>query len=227
MRSIEKILAEMNIKSLHEYSAPFANPNPVFTEMDYKLINKLFVTFQSIFPAFKQAWPTEDEFLNAKREWMKAFKQVKLEDIELIKIGVMRFRLLPTPFVPSPGQFIQMCKRPLEEHGLKTPEMAFREACEQSNPTASKIFSHAVVKLARDLTGSFFLSTHPRSKTFPVFEKHYKDACELFIQNRNLKQIKQETPQEKYERREPDVKEEFKECKSHASAMAKIKEFLN
>lgn len=94
----------------YNYREPFMDPNPKFTEEDYKIVNKLFLTFQSIFPAFKQAWPTETEFENAKREWMKAFKQVGLKDIEIIKMGVAKFRLLETPFVPSPGQFIAMCK---------------------------------------------------------------------------------------------------------------------
>jgi hypothetical protein len=224
MKKIEDILSEMNPKSLYEYSPPFAQPK--FTEMDYKIVNKLFLTFTSIFPAFKQAWPTESEFEGAKREWMKAFKQVELTDLELIKIGVGRFRLLATPFVPSPGQFIEMCKQSPEDHGLKSPEMAFREACEQSHPSAPKIFSHPTIKLARDLTGSFFISNSPRSKSFPVFEKHYNEAVKLFLKNRNLNQITQETDQQKHERREPDTIDQFKECRSHKSAMDKIKEIL-
>ena len=54
---------------------------------------------------------TSNEFENAKREWMKAFRQVGLNDIESIKRGVDAFRVLETPFVPSPGQFIAMCKK--------------------------------------------------------------------------------------------------------------------
>jgi hypothetical protein len=95
---------------MHTYREPFIDPAPKFTEADYKLINDLFVVFQSIFPAFKQAWPTQSEFENSKREWIKAFKLVNLCDLETIKIGVNKFRLLENPFVPSPGQFIAMCK---------------------------------------------------------------------------------------------------------------------
>lgn len=226
MKSIDEILDEMNPRTLYDYVPPFDQPK--FTERDYRIVNKLFVTFQHIFPAFKHSWPTESEFEGAKREWMKAFKQANLTDVELIKIGVDKFRLMPNPFVPSPGQFIEMCKLSAEDIGLKSSDLAFKEACEKSHPSCQdKTFSHPTIKHARDLTGSFFLSTNSRSKTFPIFEKHYNAAIKLFLKNRNLNQIEQETEQKKYERREPAIKEEYKNCKSHASAMAKIKEILS
>lgn len=81
-----------------------------FADSDYKLINHLFRVLTAIFPAFKQAWPTESEFEMSKREWIKAFKQANLTHTEDMKRGVDKYRLLTTPFVPSPGQFIAMCK---------------------------------------------------------------------------------------------------------------------
>lgn len=227
MKKIDDILAELNKHHIYDYVPPFANPNPLFTERDYRIVNKLFVTFQHIFPAFRHSWPTESEFEGAKREWMKAFKQADLTDIELIKIGVDKFRLLANPFVPSPGQFIEMCKLSAEDIGLKPPEMAFKEACEKSHPSCpDKTFSHPTIKHARDLTGSFFLSNSPRSKTFPIFERNYKYAIKLFLKDRNLNQIEQETAQQRYERREPETVNNFRDCRSHKSAMDKIKEIL-
>lgn len=109
MKTIDEIINGLHSRSSFNYQTPFVDPAPVFTEMDYKIVNRLFEVFQGIFPAFKQAWPTETEFEIAKREWMKAFKQVGLNDTEMIAIGVSKFRLMPTPFVPSPGQFIALC----------------------------------------------------------------------------------------------------------------------
>lgn len=224
LKPINEILKEMNPKGLYEYMPPFGQP--IFTERDYRIVNKLFVTFQHIFPAFRHSWPTDAEFEGAKREWMKAFKQADLTDIELIKRGVDKFRILPNPFVPSPGQFIEMCKVSAEDMGLKTPEMAFREACERSHPTADKNFSHPTIKHAYDLTGNFYLSNNPRSKTFPIFEKNYTQAIKLFRENRNLNQIEQETEHHKQERREPENMDKFKDCRNRQSAMDKIKELL-
>ncbi len=94
----------------YNYRDPFIDPYSQFTETDYKLVNELFAVFQSIFPAFKQSWPTESDFERSKREWIKAFKLANLTNLDSIKMGVDKYRLLVTPFVPSPGQFISMCK---------------------------------------------------------------------------------------------------------------------
>lgn len=110
MKKVDDILKEMNPKSLYQYSEPFMN-KPSFTQDDYQLVNELFKTIIGFFPAFKQAWPADAEFEQAKREWMKAFKQVGLNDMDDIKRGVDKFRILANPFVPSPGQFIEMCKK--------------------------------------------------------------------------------------------------------------------
>lgn len=89
----------------------FGRQETILTEEDYRIVNKLFLSFQAIFPAFKQAWPTQAELDNSKREWVKAFKQAGLNDVEVIKRGLAKYRLLENPFVPSPGQFIAMCQR--------------------------------------------------------------------------------------------------------------------
>ena len=52
---------------------------------------------------------------------MKAFKLAKLNDVEKIKIGVNKYRLAPTPFVPSPGQFIAMCGMSPDEERCRIP----------------------------------------------------------------------------------------------------------
>ncbi len=111
MKKINEILETLNSDTATKNNETYVHVNHGFTDLDYKIVNKLFLTFTSIFPAFKQAWPTEIEFENAKREWIKAFNQVGLKDIEEIKKGVDRFRIETTPFVPSPGQFIEMCRR--------------------------------------------------------------------------------------------------------------------
>ncbi len=99
----------------YNYREPFVDPAPKFTEEDYKVVNELFAVFRSIFPAFRQAWPTDEDFERSKREWIKAFKLSNLNSLETIKLGVDKYRLLENPFVPSPGQFIAMCKEEKSE----------------------------------------------------------------------------------------------------------------
>lgn len=224
MEKMQDVLKAMNNTPLYPYREPFEDPNPIFTEWDFKIVNKLFVTFQSIFPAFRHAWPQEADFDNAKREWMKAFKQGKISDVEIIKRGVNRYRLLPSPFVPSPGQFIEMCKPSPDEFGLKSLEEAFKEACYISQPSCiNKQFSHPSIRLACHLTGSFFLCNNARSKTYPIFEKNYHDSMKQFMDGRILQQVEFKPAEI-----EPALKnlEEYKKLRSHVSAMAKIKEIL-
>lgn len=117
----KQVVVDIKTNPNFKYRAPFGYDEEI-TEDDYKLINELFKTFMTIFPAFRQAWPTQDDFQRAKREWIKSFKLANLSDAEKIKRGVDRFRLAPTPFVPSPGQFIAMCDEfPKNEERCKIP----------------------------------------------------------------------------------------------------------
>ena len=85
--------------------------NVPFTVNDVKVINYVFETLTAIFPAFRPAWPTQEMFDNAKGEWLKAFRQCKITDIDTIERGLTKCREATTPFVPTPGQFISMCKK--------------------------------------------------------------------------------------------------------------------
>lgn len=90
-----------------------SNPNKLemsFTEEDAMIVNQLFFALQSIFPAFKQAWPSEALYDKAKIEWTKAFVQAGINNSEKISIGLSKCRLMNTPWIPSPGEFIAMCK---------------------------------------------------------------------------------------------------------------------
>jgi hypothetical protein len=135
MKRINEILESSTLKPAckYQYQEPFVNTHDIQTA---RIVNKLFATFQGIFPAFRQAWPTEGEFERAKKEWIKAFQQIGLSDVDLIKKGVEKYRLLESPFVPSPGQFIALCKkieikpqsdtRNLEDFALPAPERTRR-----------------------------------------------------------------------------------------------------
>lgn len=111
MEKMDNLVKDLTTKKLYQYREPFHNETEAFTEEDYKIVNRLFITFQTIFPAFRHAWGTEAEFENAKREWMKCFKEFGLTDLEAIKRGVNKFRGASSPFVPTPGQFLKMCEK--------------------------------------------------------------------------------------------------------------------
>lgn len=139
-----------------------------------ELINLAFKAMCRIFPTFYKAWPTQEEFEGAKREWYKAFMQARLNRVEQIRYGIEKYRLLPNPFVPSPGQFIAMCKPTAEDLGLPSVHLAYREACLNSHPQAEKKWSHDAIYHAAKETGFHQLSTLPQAQSFVMFERNYE-----------------------------------------------------
>lgn len=115
-----------------------------------KIIDRLFIRLCGIFPAFKQAWPTQTEYNSAKFEWTEAFKSAKLDDVEKIKKGIERFAQLKNPFIPSPGQFIALCLGVNEEERCRVPEYKRLPEPERTEES-KKIASNALAEMKRKL----------------------------------------------------------------------------
>ncbi len=214
-----------------KYKKPFISyeENEQLEEKTKHYINYIFKELKSICSAYPQAWPTQEVYLDSKRSWYKSLRESEINTSVQIELGLKKLRARSgkdAQFIPASGQFIELCKPTPEDVGLKSSELAFIEACEQSNPTASKIFSHATVKLARDLTGTFYLMSNPRSKTFPVFEKHYAECVKLFLHDRILNQIERESDYEKQVAIKSEIKEEYKSLTNHSDAIKQMKLIL-
>ncbi len=102
MKNISDIFKNIEISSQK-------TPEINFSEKDAEIINNLFFSLQGIFPAFRQAWGSDALFEKAKTEWIKAFALAGINSIEKINVGLNKCRLLKTPWIPTPGQFIGMC----------------------------------------------------------------------------------------------------------------------
>ncbi len=188
MKSIGALVFDINVKKPFQYRPPFNVEEMTFTEYDYKVVNKLFKTFTHIFPAFRHAWGTQDEFEAAKREWMKAFKQAKLTDIEKIKFGVNQYRMLSTPFVPSPGQFIAMCNPTPEQVGLPSVAEAWKQVKFQfGNPQMN--FKHPVIDhavLESEIKNLRMLSER---RALELFTRNYEISVRMFLEGQELREI--------------------------------------
>jgi len=158
-----------------------------------RVVNELFKELVSINPAFKQAWPTEQEFINTKRQWMMAFEEAGISSIEQVKKGLKAVRLSSRPFIPSPGWFIDKCRATHEDIGAPTVRAAYNEAMRKSVLAYGVVddWSHPVVKSARNAVGTHNLSNRTEKETFPRFEEAYSNACNDFASGRNLNQIEQ------------------------------------
>lgn len=154
------------------------------------VVNQLFEKLILIKPAFKQAWPTERDFQFAKREWIIAFRDAKINSLQQLKRAIDYFRLSPKDFIPSPGQFIAMCQNKPDDIGAPSAEDAYKEACRNSYPDGlEKKWSHVCVRYATQKSDSFFIRTEARQKSFPIFEKYYLDAIQQFSEGKIMHQI--------------------------------------
>lgn len=184
MEKIGNIINKMVVNDELKYREPFKK---VDDQLTAKIVNKLFLTFQSIFPAFKQAWPTDVEFEQAKLEWVKAFSQVGLHDLDAIKCGVEKFRVMPNPFVPSPGQFIDMCRLHDDQSIPSIHEAWLEVKSKLSDP--ERIWSHVAIQHAYKQTGSWDLKHLSEKDAKSLFARNYEITKRMLKEGKELEPI--------------------------------------
>ena len=74
------------------------------------IINRLFTELKGIYPAWKAAFGNQAELDEAKRQWLKGFIEAELNQWEWIERGLSKCRQQDTPFLPSVGMFIELCR---------------------------------------------------------------------------------------------------------------------
>src|SRR6185503_2693518 len=148
------------------------------------VVNLLFRELKAIFPAFRQAWPTEEEFNRAKINWIKAFKASGLTKIEQLKFGVEKCRLSGNSFAPSVGEFISWCKRSPEDCGLPYVADAFSIAVRMNVLYGDYVHPHqptaAVIKHVLKQIGTSKFRGLTEKEALKVFGHYYAVACRQY-----------------------------------------------
>ena len=116
----------------------------VIDEFAKSIINKVFDQLSVIFPAWKQAWPTDKELSSAKMEWTKAFSENKISTLEQVKFGFVKARRSQSDFLPSCGKFISWCTPTAEDLGYPSEYNALREC--QSHRRMKQYFDQGAIK---------------------------------------------------------------------------------
>ncbi|MDI7599459.1 replication protein P [Cronobacter sakazakii] len=76
-----------------------------------KLVDILFDNLKQLFPAsVSTVLKDPRDEAAAKRQWIAAFAENKIQNKAQLKAGMQRARASESPFWPSPGQFIAWCK---------------------------------------------------------------------------------------------------------------------
>lgn len=193
---ISKDLITRASESMAAGNFPVKAPHVV--ELDEKstdIVNRLFVELQAIFPAWKQAWPTDRALAAAKRSWVRGFMAAGIRDLNQIRFGLERCREHGSDFAPSVGKFIDWCRPSPESLGLPTVEQAYLTACRISHPAASRTDVHPAVWHAACETSLLALSTMPEVKSRPVFERAYALTVDMIIKGEPLREIPKALPE--------------------------------
>jgi hypothetical protein len=197
MRHVSNLLNLSQIKYEKEQERVEALSNETAS-----VINWLFKELRSNFSAFKQAWPTAEEYKSAKKVWLKAFMLAGINQIEQIHHGLNRCYLMEKPFVPSPGEFIAWCSPRPEDIGLPSLEEAYELSIQInrqfSDYKANCHKTYTVIKHAIDQIGCMNYRSMKADTAFKTFERYYAIACKQFIEGK-LKEIPKaltDTPEE-------------------------------
>lgn len=155
------------------------------------VVNALFKELQAVFPAWKQAWPTDDALDSAKRSWIKAFIVEGITQLEQIRFGVERCRSLGTDFMPSVGRFIKLCQPTPEMLGIPPHDKAFREALENSHPSrfGDRSWSHPAVRHAALQCEMHNLGDLIPEKASEVFDRAYEITIRRLVAGLPLEDI--------------------------------------
>lgn len=76
-----------------------------------RLVDALFNNLKQVFPAsVSTAWRRPEDEAAAKRQWIVAFAENGIQSKQQLSAGMKQARASSSPFLPSPGQFIEWCK---------------------------------------------------------------------------------------------------------------------
>lgn len=153
-----------------------------------RLINDLFGQLRSIYPAWKQAWTSEELYRSAKATWTQALLDAGITDWSLIERGLSRCRLEPGDFIPSAGKFIERCWPTPQELGAPDEETAYWEAQRNSHPAlaGNERWSHRAVYHAANLCSRHSLLHLPADTGRLKFAKAYREVIQRLVRGEVL-----------------------------------------
>jgi hypothetical protein len=142
------------------------------------VIDDLFDRLKAIYPAHRQAWPTDREFNAAKREWLAEFMRAGIRQIEQIQHGLRMAAQDRGAFVPAVGVFVAWCFDPAA-FGLPAIERAYALVMRNTHPAqvADARWLHPAIYHAAVAAGFHTLQNLNRDLGLKRFERCYLEQC--------------------------------------------------
>ncbi|QJD58179.1 Replication protein P [Pseudomonas sp. gcc21] len=170
-----------------------------------KLINDLFARLRSIYPAWKQAWNSEELYRLTKAEWTQALLDAGITEWAMIERGLSRCRQEPGDFIPSVGKFIERCWPTAAELGAPDAETAYWEAQRNSHPSVAghERWSHVAVFHAAIQCSRHSLLTLPAEVGRLKFAAAYAEVLKRVAQGEQLAEPAPALPRDVHRKGDP------------------------
>ncbi|AMQ43074.1 hypothetical protein AMS64_12225 [Aeromonas veronii] len=148
------------------------------TDRDSKMVATLFEQLKAVFPAWKQAFPTDDHQRRALAEWTRALVDAGCTSREQLQLGMRMARSHGGDFFPSTSKFIRWCEVTPESLGLPTLDSALVEV-------RTRRYTHPAVELAAKAT-SWERKTLSADAYRAVFEQAYAQLVRRMMAGEDL-----------------------------------------
>lgn len=167
------------------------------TKESAAVINWLFKELRSNFTAFKQAWPDQETYNQAKKTWLKAFVLAGISRVEQLQHGLNKCYLMEKPFVPTAGEFIAWCRPNPQDLGFPCFDEAYVISIEINRQFSD--YKHkddrvyTVIKHAIAQIGSGAYREMKIESAKKAFKSYYEIALKQFMEG-ELKIIAKQLP---------------------------------
>ncbi|MBD2798331.1 DNA replication protein [Xenorhabdus sp. 18] len=111
MRNITTAIQNRDGRALQAMSEPAKPQGGQVTKQIAEIFNELFRQLKGAFPALMASIKTQEDFDELRRQWVLAFAENGIRTIEQVNAGMKIARQQDSPFLPSPGQFVEWCKQ--------------------------------------------------------------------------------------------------------------------
>lgn len=145
-------------------------------------INQVFALFRlNYHNQYYRAYEDASQLAQAKKLWLEALADVDVESI----LRAARRCIEESEFLPTLNRMLGCCRAvQYAAHGLPDPGDAYREAA--TAPREGHRWSHAAVAHAARATGMQLLASGREADVQPLFERHYRAACERLLAGEEL-----------------------------------------
>lgn len=146
------------------------------------LVNRLFSEIFVLKPAAEYAYRGDrgQEKLNrARKLWLEAFKENKINTLELLEAGLRMARRDPEPYMPTVGQFIKWCRSEDETGALEN----FMAIVGLGSKRQDWCNAHPILFWCYTEIGPFEVKRMKLEQLENAFQRVYKKARRLQLEN--------------------------------------------